>query len=57
LEKQGETLAKNPTIINNISISAIDPEGAARATAKVINESAARSTGAIDFYAVRQKAG
>jgi len=57
LEKQGETLAKNPTIINNISISAIDPEGAARATAKVINESAARSTGAIDYYAVRQKAG
>jgi len=57
LEKQGETLAKNPTIINNISISAIDPEGAARATAKVINESAARSTGSIDFYSVRQKAG
>ena len=57
LEKQGEALAKNPTIINNISISAIDPEGAARATAKVINESAARSTGAIDYYAVRQKAG
>lgn len=57
LEKQGETLAKNPTIINNISISAIDPEGAARATTKAINESAARSTGSIDFYAVRQKAG
>jgi hypothetical protein len=57
LEKQGETLAKNPTIINNISISTIDPEGAARATAKAINESAARSTGSIDFYAVRQKAG
>jgi hypothetical protein len=57
LEKQGETLAKNPTIINNISISTIDPEGAARATAKAINESAARSTGSIDFYSVRQKAG
>jgi hypothetical protein len=57
LEKQGEALAKNPTIINNISISTIDPEGAARATAKAINESAARSTGSIDFYAVRQKAG
>lgn len=57
LEKQGETLAKNPSIINNISISTIDPEGAARATAKAINESAARSTGSIDFYAVRQKAG
>jgi hypothetical protein len=57
LEKQGETLAKNPTIINNISISTIDPEGAARTTAKYINESAARSTGSIDFYAVRQKAG
>jgi hypothetical protein len=57
LEKQGETLAKNPTIINNISISTIDPEGAARTTAKYINESAARSTGSIDFYSVRQKAG
>ena len=57
LEKQGKTLAENPTIINNISISTIDPEGAARATAKAINESAARSTGSIDFYAVRQKAG
>jgi len=57
LEKQGETLAKNPTIINNISISTPDPEGSARALAKVVNESAARSTGAIDFYAVRQKAG
>jgi len=57
LEKQGETLAKNPTIINNISISTPDPEGSARATAKVINESAARSTGSIDFYSVRQKAG
>jgi hypothetical protein len=57
LEKQGKTLAENPTIINNISISTIDPEGAARTTAKYINESAARSTGSIDFYSVRQKAG
>ena len=57
LEKQGKTLAENPTIINNISISTIDPEGAARATAKVINESAARSTGSITFDAVRAKAG
>jgi hypothetical protein len=57
LEKQGKTLANNPTVINNISISTIDPEGAARTTAKYINESAARSTGSIDFYSVRQKAG
>ena len=57
LEKQGQTLANNPTVINNISISTIDPEQAARTTAKYINESAARSTGSIDFYAVRQKAG
>lgn len=57
LEKQGETLAKNPSIINNISISTIDPEQAARTTAKYLNESAARSTGSIDFYTVRQKAG
>jgi hypothetical protein len=57
LEKQGKALAENPTIINNISISTIDPEQAARTTAKYLNESAARSTGSIDFYAVRQKAG
>jgi hypothetical protein len=43
--------------INNITVNAIDSEGAARAVAKVINESASRSTGAIDYAAVRAKAG
>jgi len=43
--------------VTNITVNAIDGEGAARAVAKVINESASRSTGAIDYYAVRQKAG
>jgi len=33
----------NPTIINNISVEAIDSEGAARAVAKVLNQSASRS--------------
>jgi hypothetical protein len=56
LEKQGNTLAANPNIIVNISGS-LDPEGTARAVARAVNESAARSTGAIDYYAVRQKAG
>jgi hypothetical protein len=43
--------------VTNITVNAIDSEGAARAVAKVINESASRSTGAIDYYAVRQKVG
>jgi len=43
--------------VTNVTINAIDGEGAARAVAKVINQSASRSTGAIDYYAVRQKAG
>jgi hypothetical protein len=33
----------NPSIINNISVQAIDSEGAARAVAKVLNDSASRS--------------
>jgi hypothetical protein len=35
--------AGNPTIINNISVQAIDSEGAARSVAKVLNQSASRS--------------
>jgi hypothetical protein len=56
LEKQGNTLAANPNIVVNISGS-LDPEGTARAVARAVNESAARSTGAIDYAAVRAKAG
>jgi hypothetical protein len=33
----------NPTVINNVSVQAIDSEGAARAVAKVLNQSASRS--------------
>jgi hypothetical protein len=67
LEKQGNALVSQSPLGSrdlaaaqgtNIYISgAIDPEGTARAVAKAVNESAARSTGSIDFYAVRQKAG
>ena len=33
-----------PTVINNISVQSIDPEGAARAVQKVLTDSSARST-------------
>jgi len=33
----------NPTVVNNISVQAVDSEGAARAVAKVLNQSASRS--------------
>ena len=42
LEKQADALVKNPQIL--INVSAIDTEGAARAVAKALNDSAARST-------------
>jgi hypothetical protein len=35
--------AGNPTVINNVSVQAVDSEGAARAVAKVLNSSASRS--------------
>ena len=35
--------AANPTVINNVSVQAVDSEGAARAVAKVLNNSASRS--------------
>jgi len=47
---QGNPLASasnaqtQPTVINNISVQAIDPEGAARAVQKVLVDSSARST-------------
>ena len=37
------SLGVNPTVINNISVQSIDSEGAARALAKVLNQSASRS--------------
>ena len=47
LEKQGNTLAGNPSIINNITVNAIDGEGAARAVAQTLNSQAARSVTAL----------
>jgi hypothetical protein len=38
------TAQTQPTVINNISVQAIDPEGAARAVQKVLVDSSARST-------------
>ena len=43
--------------VTNITVNAIDGEGAARAVAKVVNQSAARSTPALDYAAIRAKAG
>jgi hypothetical protein len=44
-------LDKNPTArattVNNITVKAVDSEGAARAVAKVINQSSARSIPAL----------
>ena len=37
------SLGVNPTVVNNITVQSIDSEGAARAVAKVLNQSASRS--------------
>lgn len=37
------SLGVNPTVVNNITVQSIDSEGAARAVAKVLNNSASRS--------------
>jgi len=55
LEKQANTLAKNPQIL--INVSAIDAEGAARAVSKALNDSAARSTPTLSYQTIREKAG
>ena len=41
----------------NITVNAIDGEGAARAVAKVLNSSAARSNPALNYQAVKAAAG
>jgi hypothetical protein len=51
------SLPKANTTINNITVNAIDGEGAARAVAKVVNQSAARSTPALSYQAIRAAAG
>jgi hypothetical protein len=53
LEKQATALQKNPQIL--INVSAIDAEGAARAVAKALNDSAARSTPSISQTALRDR--
>jgi hypothetical protein len=55
LEKQTQAIAANPQIL--INVSAIDTEGAARAVAKALNSSAARSTPALSYQSIREKAG
>jgi len=44
---------ENRTTVNNITVQALDSESAARAVAKVINESAARSIPALSGTSVR----
>jgi hypothetical protein len=46
----------NPTgrIVNNITVKAVDSEGAARAVAKVLNQSSARSIPALDPASIRR---
>jgi hypothetical protein len=55
LEKQANTLAANPQIL--INVTALDSETAARAVAKALNDSAARSTPALSYQTIREKAG
>jgi hypothetical protein len=49
-------LDRNPTgrIVNNITVKAMDSEGAARAVAKVLNQSSARSIPALDPASIRR---
>jgi hypothetical protein len=43
--------------VTNITVNAIDGEGAARAVAKVVNQSAARSTPPLNYQAIKAAAG
>ena len=49
-------LDRNPTgrIVNNITVKAVDSEGAARAVAKVLTKSSARSIPALDGASIRR---
>jgi hypothetical protein len=51
-------LDRNPaaraTTVNNITVKAVDSEGAARAVAKVLNQSSARSIPALDGASIRR---
>jgi len=48
-----ESRSSGPTVTNNITVQSLDSESAARAVAKVINESAARSIPALSGTSVR----
>jgi len=48
-----ESRSSGPTVTNNITVRALDSESAARAVAKVINESSARSIPALSGTSVR----
>jgi hypothetical protein len=43
--------------VTNITVNAIDAEGAARAVSKALNDSAARSTPTLSYQTIREKAG
>jgi hypothetical protein len=51
-------LDRNPTArattVNNITVKAVDSEGAARAVAKVLTKSSARSIPALDGASIRK---
>jgi hypothetical protein len=51
-------LDRNPaaraSTVNNITVRAVDSEGAARAVAKVLNQSSARSIPALDGASIRR---
>jgi hypothetical protein len=49
-------LDRNPTgrIVNNITVKAVDSEGAARAVAKVLSQSSARSIPSLDAASIRR---
>jgi hypothetical protein len=46
--------ARAGTTVNNITVKAVDSEGAARAVAKVLNQSSARSIPALDGASIRR---
>jgi hypothetical protein len=46
--------ARAGTTVNNITVKAVDSEGAARAVAKVLNQSSARSVPALDAASIRR---
>jgi hypothetical protein len=52
--QQASAAARAGTTVNNITVKAVDSEGAARAVAKVLNKSSARSIPALDGASIRR---